>query len=130
MNKKRLLISIILMILFVSLSSCASLFTHRAPEESLKKAFPKVTYSSIEESEIKGLYEVTAGNNIIYYYPEKDYLFFGEIWSSNGVNITSQKRLSLITKTINSLPFDRAIKIGRGPIKVVEFVDPDCLYSR
>jgi len=49
------------------------------PEEALRAAFPQVKFDSMSPSEIPGLYEVVAGQNIFYYYPAKDLILTGEI---------------------------------------------------
>lgn len=48
---------------------------------------------------------------------------FGALVDKEGLNLT-QIRL------VEELPLDKAIKIGTGPIKVVEVTDPDCPYCR
>ena len=98
-------------------------------ESMLRTTFPKITVNSFKQSPIPGLYEVVAGNQIFYFSP-KGYLIFGEIWSKNGKNITAEHRSKLLKKQVDSLDLSNAIKIGNGPIKVVEFTDPHCPYCR
>ena len=98
--------------------------------EALKKEFPKLQAVSITESPIKGLYEIEVGPNIIYFYPEKDLLLFGEIWTKDGQNITAGKKAAIAALRLKEAPLEKAVKIGNGRNKVIEFTDPDCPYCR
>lgn len=100
------------------------------PEVALRQAFPQLAFDRIKESDIHGLYEVTTGQNIIYYYPEKDYLFVGEIYNKQGENITAEKKGELSAELIKDIPLEKAVKIGNGPKVVIEFTDPDCPYCK
>ena len=60
---------------WMSVASAASLV--EKPEAAFRQAFPQVKVDSMEETDIKGLYEVISGQNILYYFPEKDYIFLG-----------------------------------------------------
>lgn len=107
------------------------------PEIALKKAFPQIKIDSITASEIKGLYEVVAGQDIFYFYPEKDLILVGEIRTLTGQNLTGDKKRELKAKLqakaqekLKDLPLDKAVKVGNGPKKVIEFTDPDCPYCR
>lgn len=107
------------------------------PDAAFKKAFPQVKVDSITASQIKGVYEIVSGQNILYFYPEKDLLLVGDIYSSAGQNITGEKKKELKAKLqekakekLKDLPLDKAVKVGSGPKKVIEFTDPDCPYCR
>ncbi len=98
--------------------------------EALKKGFPHLQAASISETAIKGLYEIEAGSNIIYFYPEKDLLVFGEIWTKDGTNITAEKKNRLAAAQLKDMPLDKAVRIGKGKNTIIEFTDPDCPYCR
>lgn len=100
------------------------------PDVALRKAFPNLPFESVEVTDIKGLYEVVSGSNIYYYYPEKDYLFVGEIYSPSGRSITAEKKAEITAKLVKNLPLDKAVKIGKGKTVVIEFTDPDCPFCR
>jgi thiol:disulfide interchange protein DsbC len=100
------------------------------PDVALRKAYPNLPFESVEQTDIKGMYEVYSGQNIFYYYPEKDYLFVGEIYAPPGRSITAEKKSGLAAKLMKNLPLDKAVKIGSGKTTVVEFTDPDCPYCR
>ena len=100
------------------------------PEVALRTAFPQVTFDSVSASEIPGLYEVVTGQNIFYYYPEKDLIVTGEIIGKDLKSRTAERRKSLSSKLVGSLPLDKAVKVGDGKKIVIEFTDPDCPYCR
>jgi thiol:disulfide interchange protein DsbC len=100
------------------------------PDVSLRKAFPNLPFESIGQTDINGLYEVISGQNIFYYYPEKDYLFVGEIYVPPGKSITAERKGEIAAKLMKNLPLDKAVKVGSGKTAVVEFTDPDCPYCR
>ena len=114
------------------------LFAHTAwaaaadetPDAVLKKAFPQLKYDTIEPTDITGLYEVVAGQNLVYFYPEKQYLFVGEIYAPPGKSLTAEKKGMLAAKLVKTLPLDKAIKVGNGKKVVIEFTDPDCPYCK
>ena len=98
--------------------------------EALKKDFPHLQATSINETAIRGLYEIEAGVNIVYYYPDKELLVFGEIWTKDGTNITAGKKTEIASAKLKDIPLDKAVRIGNGKNKVIEFTDPDCPYCR
>jgi thiol:disulfide interchange protein DsbC len=100
------------------------------PDVALHNAFPNLPFESVEPTDIKGLFEVVSGTNIIYYYPEKDYLFVGEIYAPPGISITANKKSGLAAKAVKNLPLDKAVKIGNGKTVIIEFTDPDCPFCR
>jgi len=101
-----------------------------SPEEAFKKSFPQIPAERISETSIKGVYEVIVGNEILYYAPEPDYLLLGEMVSKDGKNLTQEKIRDLIATKAKNLPLAQAIKIGKGPHRVIEITDPDCPYCR
>jgi thiol:disulfide interchange protein DsbC len=106
----------------------------QTPEESLKKAFPKLKFDRISPSHIKGIYEIISANGILYYSPETEDLFVGEIISKDGRNLTEAKKQEIISTKIRGkmkeIPLDKAISIGKGKHTVIEITDPDCHYCR
>jgi thiol:disulfide interchange protein DsbC len=100
------------------------------PETALREAFPKVQFESIAPTDIAGLYEVVTGQNVVYFYPEKEYIFVGDIVNKEGKSLTAEKRGMLAAKLMKNLPLDKAVKIGAGKRVIVEITDPDCPYCR
>ena len=102
-----------------------------AVEASLEMSFPKVQVERIRATPITGIYELLMPNGeILYFSPQSRHLFFGEIWSSDGHNLTRDSKAELMTAKIDMFPLDKAIKIGNGPNQVIEVVDPDCPFCR
>ena len=100
------------------------------PEVAFSQAFPQVKADSFEKTDIKGLYQVVTGQNVLYYLPEKDYIILGEIYNKEGKSLTGEKKGQLAAKLVESLPLDKAVKIGDGKNIVIEITDPDCPYCR
>jgi len=106
----------------------------QTPEESLKKAFPKLQFDMISPTDIKGIYEVITPNGLLYYSPETEWIIAGEIFNKDGNNLTKTKYQEVLSNTIKGkikdIPFDKAVKIGTGKHSIVEITDPDCPYCR
>jgi len=98
-------------------------------KESLKKAYPNLTFESVGQTGIDGIFEVVAGSNILYFVPNGGYLIFGEIFK-NGKSITAKRKTELAAAKLKDLPLDKAVKIGDGKNIVIEVADPDCPYCR
>ena len=106
----------------------------QTPEESLKKAFPRLKFDEISPSSIKGIYEVIMPNGVLYYSPETESLIVGEIIARGDRNLTQEKNEEIRTKNIKEkikgISFDKAVSIGKGKHTVMEITDPDCPYCR
>lgn len=133
--KKLLIAATVLLTLAASQLFAAPLV--ETPEAAFKKTFPQLKLDSITASEISGLYEVVSGQNIFFFYPEKELLLVGDIYTKAGQNLTGEKKRALkanmqekALEKLKDLPLDKAVKVGNGPKKVIEFTDPDCPYCR
>lgn len=100
------------------------------PEAAFRSAFPQVPFDSMAPTEIPGLYEVISGQNIFYYYPDKDLVITGEIVGKDLKSRTAERKAALTAKKVKDLPLDKAVKMGEGKHVVIEFTDPDCPYCR
>ena len=103
------------------------------PDAAFRQAFPDIPLDAINPTDIHGLYEVVSGQNVIYFYPEKEYLFVGEIYTKDRTTLSAPRKKELkqsALKNIKSLPLDKGVKIGSGKHTVIEFTDPDCPYCR
>ena len=128
-NNKKLMVGGLMMVIMTAAGFSMANENLRTEKETLMKTFPNLKLDGFRESPLKGLYEITAGEQVFYFSPE-GYLFFGEIWTKDGKNLTAEMREKVVTDRINNLPLDKALKIGNGPKKVNEFTDPDCPYCR
>ncbi|MEJ2553534.1 MAG: DsbC family protein [Gammaproteobacteria bacterium] len=79
---------------------------------------------------IKGLYEFVSNDTMLYYSPEQDLLLVGEIYSKDGHSLTAARLAALQGNTTDKLPLDKALKIGNGPKRIIEFTDPECPYCQ
>ena len=128
---KKILASFVMSVIVAVLaSSCLAAQSETEVRQALAKTFPGIKAGEISGSEIPGIYEVEMGSNIIYFYPEKGLLVFGEIWTRDGRNVTAEKKMQLAAAKLKDLPLEKAVKIGNGRNKVIEFTDPDCPYCR
>ena len=96
------------------------------------KEVTSINVEAVEKSPIEGIYEIVAnkGSIVFYYAPKSELIIFGEIYDKSKKSLTQEKRDQLQAKKITDIPLDKAIKIGTGKNKVIEFTDPDCPYCR
>jgi thiol:disulfide interchange protein DsbC len=130
-NKIVFLLCLAVAMFDVGTASAASMLVK--PDVVLKKAFPDLSFDKINETDINGLYEVVTGQNVLYFYPEKEYLFIGEIYNKDKKPLSAETKRQLreqATKLVKDLPLEKAVKIGSGKNTVIEFTDPDCPYCR
>lgn len=102
-------------------------------EKNLIKQYPASNFSNVEETKIKGIYEVTLGKNIAYTDVAGKYFLFGNMVDmATQTDLTAEKREALDKVDFDKLPFDQAIKIvkGKGERKIAVFSDPDCPFCK
>ncbi len=126
--RKFLVFTVCFLLLFASMSVVYGADA-QTPEQDLKKTFPQFKFDSFRETPVKGIYEIISGGQVFYFSPQ-GYLFFGEIWSKDGIDITAKRKLELMAARAKDLPLDKAIRIGNGKKTVVEFADPECPFCR
>ena len=103
--------------------------------QTIQSILPHTKISKVISTPINGLYGALMPNGqIVYVYPAKKLLVFGQIWTNTGKNLTNESMAGMqaskaakITKYVN---LSKAIKIGHGPVKVIEFANIDCPYCR
>jgi thiol:disulfide interchange protein DsbC len=109
-----------------------------APDPELQKVattfsqeFPGIPLKTVHPSPIQGVFEiVTEKDDILYYAPQSQAILVGEIWSSQGQNLTRESKDQLLSDKAGLFPLDKALKIGNGPNQVIEVSDPDCPFCR
>jgi thiol:disulfide interchange protein DsbC len=96
------------------------------------KEVTTISVEAVEKTPIEGIYEIVAnkGSVVFYYAPKSELIIFGEIYDKNKKSLTQEKRDQLQASKLTEIPLDKAIKIGTGKNKVIEFTDPDCPYCR
>ncbi len=98
-----------------------------------KETFKNVkSVESVSKTPVAGIYEIVGngGSAVFYYAPKSDILFFGDMVNKEMKSLTQEKRNSIQQAKLGDIPLDKAIKIGNGQHKVIEFTDPDCPYCR
>ncbi|MDF1554848.1 MAG: DsbC family protein [Deferrisomatales bacterium] len=99
-------------------------------ESAFRTVFPKVRVDAVHPTPVQGLFEVVAGESVLYFAPATGHLLFGELWSKEGVSLTAARKERLLAEKVVRLPLDRAVKLGDGPTVVIEVTDPDCPFCR
>lgn len=84
---------------------------------------------SVKETPIKGVYEVTTSGEV-FYRSDGGYILFGDLRTPDGRSLTAEALKPVILAKLEKLPLHAAIKVGTGPIKVIEFIDPLCPHSK
>jgi len=99
-------------------------------EQVFRTLFPKVRVDAVHPTPVEGLFEVVAGESVLYFAPATGHLLFGELWSQEGVSLTAERRKQVLAEQVARLPLDRAVRLGEGPNVVIEVTDPDCPFCR
>ena len=117
----------------VTTALTTSLFAASTPEldAALDKLMPGTKPSSVEESVLPGLYEVSYGSTVFYFNKDASILFRGDIIDVNSrVNLTEKKRGEARGKLLASM--DESLMIvypAKNELsKVTVFTDIDCPY--
>ena len=99
----------------------------------LKKKLPEAPIDSVRKVPYGGLYEVTAGGEVIYTDANASFLFMGSIVDLNTKENITQARMQQVNAIkFTDLPLESAIKItrGNGSRKIAIFEDPHCGYCK
>lgn len=119
-------------ILATILAASAACAYEPTVNEALKQRFPKLNFDSIQESPVKGMYEVVSGSNVLYFDLASGHVIFGEMWSPKGTSVTAGARAKIQAAKFEKFKaqLSDAVRIGSGPNEVIEITDPDCPYCR
>lgn len=99
----------------------------------LQEKFPGLEIVSITKSPYFGLFEVFAGDQLIYTDGKVSYVMMGTVIDpTTRVNLTEERMQALKAINVADLPIDQAIKIvrGKGERKFIVFSDADCPYCK
>lgn len=102
----------------------------KAAETTLKSIMPGLTIESIMPSPIPGVVEVIASNGVLYFYPKDGLILLGEIYDKKGHSVTQEHYAVFQSKKVDQIPLDKALKIGDGQKRIIEFTDPDCPFCQ
>jgi thiol:disulfide interchange protein DsbC len=100
---------------------------------SLEKHFPDKKVIDIQAAPVAGLYEIYAGDSIVYADATADHLFVGSLLNTRTQrDLTAERLEERQVIDFDALPFDAAVKTvrGSGTGRLAVFTDPDCPYCR
>lgn len=108
--------------------------TNKQIKSHITQVFPNVNISSISDSPVSGLLQVTSDNDVVYVTQDGRYLIVGNIVSldKDHTNLTEQYRKKLRLDLIHKIPANEEIVYKPKKIKhiVTVFTDVDCAYCR
>ena len=115
---------------------CASLAF--AQEKTIRQRFTERVLqggnvTSVKKTPYMGLYEVRAGNTIVYTDSKARWLFIGRVIDIESGQDYTRDRIEEISKIqFSDLPFAQAIRKvnGKGERKIAVFSDPNCGYCK
>lgn len=96
--------------------------------EQLKATFNKTTFQNFEPAPMDGWFQAEVSNQVVYFSPKQELMFFGEVYTKNGISLSEQTRLKWQSKRIINLDVSAALSIGTGAIEIIEFTDTDCPF--
>lgn len=126
-------------LIFISLLFCLAVYPAIASDnqelveiqKKLQTTFSNLTVVDFRPSPIPNLFEINLGNKIIYYYPEKDLMLFGELFSKDGISLTGESLARQTEETLKQAALSSGLLLGSTEgVEILEFVDPDCPYSQ
>lgn len=125
----RLIIVLILSISTASFSATETSNITKEAQEQFQATFQNMTVSNFQPSPIDGLFEMSIEGRIIYFHPEAEALFLGEILSKDGTNLTAASTDALSSQLVDNIPLELAVVIGpEDGVPIIEFSDPHCPY--
>lgn len=102
-------------------------------QQTLQQRFPTIRINAVQPSPVPGLYQVIAGNQIVYVDASGDHMIVGKMMDTRTKEDLSAQAIDAHDSIdFKSLPFGEAIKIvkGNGSRKMALFADPDCPYCQ
>lgn len=120
-------------LLIGSVAHGADATTESRLQQTLQARFPTIKLDAVEPSPMPGIYQVIAGNQIVYVDASGDHMIVGKMMDTRTKqNLSDQAMDAHNSINFDSLPFDEAIKIvkGNGSRKMALFADPDCPYCQ
>jgi len=101
-------------------------------QQQFQATFTQMNILDFQASAMPGLYEIINADQIIYFYPEKELLFLGQIFNKQGHNLTQEKLTSIKSAQRAKLDLSVALEIGdpTATKTLIEFTDPNCGYCQ
>lgn len=98
-------------------------------KKDLNKLFENVEIEQVIETPLKGVYAIFLKGNSLFFYNTEGYIFFGEIWSVNGTNLSVEIGLRRATDYIKEKGIIPHLSQGKGK-EVYVFVNLECVHCR
>lgn len=98
--------------------------------EQLKATFKQTTFTNFGVAPIDGWFEAEISNQVVYFSPTQELMFFGEVYTKNGVSLSDETRKKWQSKRTDKLDVSDALVIGNGAIEIIEFTDTDCPFCQ
>lgn len=100
--------------------------------EALKQSLPGVSIDSIKKTPVKGVYELSAGNEVAYVSEDGRYMFQGILFDmKERINLTESRLNGVREKAIKELSDNDTIVYpakGKHKHTITVFTDPSCPY--
>jgi hypothetical protein len=136
--KKHVFLPVIMVVIFMCQFSPDVAHAEVTPKiaTAIKALLTGYSVTEINDFKIPDMYEVVIDKTrILYVHLPTNIIFNGQVYlGTDGTNLTGERSNALVNKfTTNILAGvdkSKALKIGAGPVELVEFVDVDSKFSR
>lgn len=100
--------------------------------DKIKKTYPHIGFSQVNETPAPGIYEAIFGTDMLYVDSSGTYFFPTMVNMVTRVNLGDERRAELNKVVFSDLPLNDAIKTvhGSGKHKIAVFADPNCGYCK
>jgi len=100
--------------------------------EKIKKTYPNIPFSAVNETPAPGVYEAVFGKDMLYVDATGTYFFPTMVNMVTRQNLGEERRAELNKIDFSELPLKTAVKTvqGNGKRKIVVFADPNCGYCK
>ena len=100
--------------------------------EKLKKGYPNIPFSQVNDTPVPGIYEALFGTDVLYVESSGVYFFPTMVNMVTKANLGDERRAELNKIDFSELPLADAIKTvhGNGKRKMAVFADPNCGYCK
>lgn len=100
--------------------------------QKLKKTYPNIAFTQVNETPTPGIYEAIFGTDLLYVESSGTYFFPTMVNMITKTNLGDERRDELNKIDFSELPLKDAIKTvrGNGSRKMAVFADPNCGYCK
>ncbi len=98
--------------------------------KQLKATFKQTTFTNLEPAPMDNWYQAEISNQVVYFSPTQALMFFGEVYTKNGISLSEQTRRKWQSRRIDRLDISDALILGNGALEIIEFTDTDCPFCQ